>query len=71
MSFENPTTPQQEKTESKQELIDRKMAQAEKLQEEIDNLLDQMPEGELKANLQGKIAELKQVNVEIVELIED
>ncbi len=68
MSFETPNT--LETPKSKQEIIDAKMNESEKLQLEIDNLIDRMPEGELKTSLQTKIDAKKKIDAEIVELIE-
>lgn len=68
MGFE---TPQTEKPKSKQELINEKMIKADKLQTEIDQLLDKMPEGELKESLKAKTQELKKLYEEVTELIAD
>lgn len=68
MSFEQQ---QPEVKKTKQELINTKMEEAEKIQEEIDNLLDSMPEGETKEKLKEKTAKLKKVYAEVAELIAD
>ncbi len=64
MGFETPELPK-----SKQDIINEKIMQAEKIQSDIDNLLDQMPEGELKTALQAKIKDLNKLWEEITELV--
>lgn len=64
MGFEKPELPK-----SKQDIINEKIMQAEKIQSDIDNLLDQMPEGELKTALQAKIKDLNKLWEEITELV--
>lgn len=66
MNFETPST---EQPKSKQELINEKMIKADKLQIEIDQLLDTMPEGELKESLKTKTQELNKLYEEVTELI--
>ncbi|MEI7620173.1 MAG: hypothetical protein WCJ57_01215 [Candidatus Falkowbacteria bacterium] len=66
MNFE---TPQTEKVKTKQERINDKIMEADKIQREVDELLDKMPEGELKASLKAKTQELKKCYEEITELI--
>jgi uncharacterized protein YoxC len=65
-SFEKPEVPK-----SKIDIINEKMMQADKIQTEIDDLLDKMPEGQLKQDLQNKTKELHNLWAEVTKLISE
>lgn len=65
MSFENPV----EQRKNKKEIINEKMLRADKIQSELDLLLDKIPEGEAKQELQAKAQELHQIWNEVNELM--
>jgi len=72
MGFGNENE-KQEAPKSKIDIINMKMKRADEIQIEIDNLLDRMPEGELKQELQSKKKELSEelhtLWAEVTELI--
>jgi len=68
MSFGNENG-NQETPKSKIDIINMKMKRADEIQIEIDNLVDSMPEGELKQELQSKTKELHELWAEVTELI--
>ena len=68
MSFGNENG-NQETPKSKIDIINMKMKRADEIQIEIDNLVDRMPEGELKQELQSKTKELHELWAEVTELI--
>jgi uncharacterized protein YoxC len=67
-SFENQNS---EKPKSKIDIINEKMMQADKIQTEIDDLLNKMPEGQLKQDLQNKTKELHNLWDEVTKLISE
>jgi|GEM_PF-1553888 len=66
MNFEN-----QDKPKSRQEIINVKIMELDKIQIELDNLLDSLPNGEIKTKIKDKVLELRKKNEEIIELISD